>query len=198
MFKRLKKELTIKLDEKEGHLFLGDKKIDIKLLMLRPTDIMEFSEFAGANAEDILIWVGKTLGKEIVEKYFYGKDWSVETIALRKDVFLGVLEGLSLLGYGYLIGTFKKDHILVSNYQPLASDEKENIMAKNLCLVTQGVIAGILEVLNFDIEGEEIECVLLENERCLFKFELLTEEIPDELIDEEEKPEAISDFLASL
>jgi predicted hydrocarbon binding protein len=198
MFKRLKKELNIKIDEKEGHLFLGDKKKDLKLLMLRPIDIIEFSEFAGANADDILIWVGKTLGKDLIEKYFYGKDWSVEMLSLRKDVFLGILEGLALLGYGYLIGTFKKDHILVSNYNPLASEEKGNIMAKNLCLVTQGILNGILETLNFEVEGEEVECVLLDDERCVFKFDLLTEEIPEKFIDEEEKPEAISDFLSSL
>lgn len=198
MFKRLKKELQINIDNKKGHLFLGDDKKDIRLLMLRPIDLIEFSEFAGANADDILIWSGKTIGKEFMEKYFYEKDWSIETLPVKKEVFLGVLEGLALMGFGYLNGIFKKDHILVDIYESLSKEEKENIMAKNLCLINQGILNGILEILGFEAEGEEVECVLLDDERCRFKFTLLETEIPAELIDEEREPEAISDFLSSL
>ncbi|MFX1490411.1 MAG: hypothetical protein ACFFBI_14765 [Promethearchaeota archaeon] len=49
MSKRLKKDLQINIDEKTGQLFFGDKKKDLKLLMLRPIDIIEFSEFAGTK-----------------------------------------------------------------------------------------------------------------------------------------------------
>ena len=85
MYKRLKKELQINIEDKDGHLFLGEKKKDIRLLMLRPNEILEFAEFAGSNADDILIWVGKTLGKSLMEKYFYEKDWSNENMATKKE-----------------------------------------------------------------------------------------------------------------
>ncbi|MHA1455087.1 MAG: hypothetical protein ACTSR5_03740 [Promethearchaeota archaeon] len=49
MSKRLKKELNINIEEKDGHLFLGDKKKDMRLVMLRPNEIMEFCEFTGTN-----------------------------------------------------------------------------------------------------------------------------------------------------
>jgi predicted hydrocarbon binding protein len=199
MFKRLRKDKSdVGIDEEKGHVFLGDKKKDIKLLMLRPIDILEFCEFAGANADDIVIWAGKTIGKEIMQKYFYDKNWTGVGIDVKKDVFLGVLEGLMLMGYGYLTSTFKNDHIFVSVYNPLAQEEQDNIMAKNLCLMNQGIIGGILEVLGFETEGEEVECVLLDDQRCRFKFTLFETEVPKELIDEDKKPEAISGFLESL
>jgi len=200
MFKRLRSDKTeIQIDEDKNHLFLGNPDKDIKLLMLRPIDILEFCEFAGTNADDIIIWTGKTIGKELVGKYFYEKDWSRVDLASKKETFKGVLEGLIYMGHGYVNATVKKDHILVSFYNPLSDDEKENIMAKNLCLMNQGIISGILEVLGFEVEdSEEVECVLLEGERCQFKFTLFDAEFPEELIDEEKEPEAISDFLTSL
>ncbi len=198
MFKRLKKDLEINIEDKEGQLFLGDKKKGLRLVMLRPNEIMEFCEFAGTNADDILIWVGKTLGKTFMEKFFYNKDWSKETIATKKEVFLGSLEVLMLLGYGALTGMFKKDHLIVNVYESLATEDKESIMAKNLCLLYQGVFAGFLDVLGIEAEGKEIECILTGGEKCSFKFDLIGEMIDDKLVDEEISDEAVSDFLASL
>lgn len=42
MIKRLKKELQINIEDKEGQLFLGEKNKDMRLIMLRPNEIMEF------------------------------------------------------------------------------------------------------------------------------------------------------------
>ncbi|MFX1497573.1 MAG: hypothetical protein ACFFBH_08615 [Promethearchaeota archaeon] len=198
MFKRLKKDLQINIEEKEGHLYLGEARKDIRLVMLRPNEILEFAEFAGTNADDIIIWVGKTLGKTLMEKYFSNKDWSTETIAIKKEVVLGVLESLILMGYGALTGMFKKDHIIINVYESLAAEEKENIMAKNLCLVYLGIFNGIFETLSIDVEGKEIECILTGGEKCSYKFDLIGEELPNNLIDEEMSEQAVSDFLASL
>jgi predicted hydrocarbon binding protein len=200
MFKRLKKELGINVDEDTRQLYLGKKKKDLRLLMLRPLDIIEFAEFAGTNADDIIIWVGKTIGTDFLKKFFYEKeDWDQESLLTRKETILGSLEALILMGYGYLTGTVKKDHILISVYESAVLEEEENVMAKNLCLLYQGIFQGILEALGFEVEGEEIECVLKGGKRCTFKFDLLIEEFPDELVDEEvESAEAISDFLGSL
>jgi len=198
MYKRLKKELQINIEDKDGHLFLGEKKKDIRLLMLRPNEILEFAEFAGSNADDILIWVGKTLGKSLMEKYFYEKDWSTENMATKKEVVLGILESLILMGYGALTGTFKKDHIIVNVYESLASEEKDNIMAKNLCLLYLGIFNGVFEILGIDVDGKEIECILTGGDKCSYRFDFIGEEIDDKLIDEELSDQAVSDFLASL
>jgi len=198
MYKRLKKDLAINIEEKDGQLFLGDKGKDMRLVMLRPNEIMEFCEFAGTNADDILIWVGKTLGKTFMQKYFYNKDWSSESISTKKDVILGVLEALMLMGYGAITGIFKKDHILINVYESLAVEEKENIMAKNLCFVYLGIFSGIIEILGIDVDGNEVECVLTGGDKCSFKFDFIGEEIDDSLVDEEMSDEAVSEFLASL
>ena len=198
MYKRLKKELNINIEEKEGQLFLGDKKKEMRLVMLRPNEIMEFCEFTGTNAEDILSWVGKTLGKSFMEQFFSQKDWSAEPLAVKKEVVLGTLEALMLMGYGGLVGFFKKDHILINVYESLATEEKDNIMAKNLCVLYLGIFTGFLSVLGIETDGKEIECVLTGGEKCSFKFDFIAEEIDDGLVDEEPSDEAVSEFLASL
>ena len=198
MFKRLKKELQINIEEKEGQLFLGDKNKDMRLVMLRPNEIMEFCEFAGTNAEDILIWVGKSLGKIFMEKFFYNKDWSAETMGTKKEVVLGALEVMMLMGYGGLTGTFKKDHVIINAYESLAAQEKGNIMAKNLCLLYLGIFNSVFDVLGIEVEGEEIECILTGGDKCSYKFDLLVDELDNSLIDEEMSDVAVSDFLASL
>ena len=198
MFKHLKKELTINIDEKEGHLYLGDKKKELRLVMLRPNEIIEFCEFAGTNAEDILIWVGKTLGKTFMEKFFYNKDWSPVPLKIKKEVYLGTLEALILLGYGAITGIFKKDHVIINVYESLSKEEKENIMAKNLCLIYLGIFTGIFDVLGIETEGKEIECVLTGGDKCTFKLDFVGIELDDSLVDEDISDKAVEDFLSSL
>ena len=198
MIKRLKKELHINIEEKEGQLFLGDKDKDMRLVMLRPNEIMEFCEFAGTNAEDILIWVGKSLGKIFMEKFFYNKDWSSEVMATKKEVVLGTLEVMMLMGYGILTGLFKKDHVIINVYESLATQEKGNIMAKNLCLLYLGIFNSFFDVLGIDVNGEEVECILTGGDKCSYKFDLLVDEIDDSSVDADMSDLAVSDFLASL
>ena len=198
MFKRLKKELQINIEEKEGQLFLGEKNKDMRLVMLRPNEIMEFCEFAGTNADDILIWAGKTLGKLFMEKFFPTKDWTTELMATKKEVVFGTLEVLMLMGYGGLACMFKKDHVIINAYESLAVQEKENVMAKNLCLLYLGIFNGIFEKLSIDVDGKEVECVLTGGKKCSFKFDLLTEIIEDRLLDKDLSDAEVSHFLSSL
>jgi len=197
MEKRLKKDLQINVDEKEGQLYFGDKKKDFRLLMLRPIDLIEFSEFAGTNADDILIWVGKSIGKTFMEKFFSNKDWSGETVAIKKEVFLGSLEAIELMGFGELKGIFKKDHVIIEVEDSLASEEHNNVMSKNLCLLYQGIFNGIFDALLMDVEGEEIGCILLDAEKCTYKFNFIGDQIDDSLVDED-SDETVSDFLSTL
>jgi len=198
MIKRLKKELQINIEEKEGQLFFGDKDKEMRLVMLRPNEIMEFCEFAGTNAEDILIWVGKSLGKIFMEKFFSNKDWSSEVMVTKKEVLLGALEVMMLMGYGILTGMFKKDHIIINVYESLATQEKGNIMAKNLCLLYLGIFNSFFNVLGIDVDGEEVECILTGGDKCSYKFDLLVDEIDNNLVDADMSEVAVSDFLASL
>ncbi|MFW9987704.1 MAG: hypothetical protein ACFFC3_03535 [Candidatus Odinarchaeota archaeon] len=187
MSKIVRKDLQILIDEKLGQLFLGDKKKDIRLLMLRPIDLIEFSEFAGTNAEDIIIWVGKSIGKSYIDKFFSDKDWKKETMTTKVEIIIVILEALELMGFGHLIPIFKKKYVSIEIEEPLALDEYNNIMAKNLCLLNQGIFSGIFDALEIDVDGKEIECVLLDDDKCVFKYDLLYDEIDEGLIKKEEE-----------
>jgi predicted hydrocarbon binding protein len=181
MYRRNKKDMAINIDEKMGHLYLGNK--DLRLLILRPIDLIEFAEFAGASAEDILIWVGKSIGKHISTKLIPDEEKTEESLSNKKQIILSMLETIERLGYGFLISKFKKDHVLIKVVDPLALNEKENIMAKNICLLYQGIFNGFFESLNIDVDGEEIECCLVDHKHCIFKYTLLVDEFADEDID---------------
>ncbi len=196
MFKKGKKEKQINIDDIKGHLFFGD---DLRLIMLRPLDLIEFSEFAGTNAEDILIWVGKTLGKYFAEKLVAVVDWGLVGLSSKKYYLNQALANLEQLGYGKLSLAVKKDRLIVTINDPLSIEEKDNVMAKNLCLLYQGILNGIIEQMDLDVDGKEVNCVLLGDENCVYRFKLLEEEFDDADIDEEkEEGEAISEFLSSL
>jgi len=195
-FKKTKRDDQIIIDEKKGQLYVGNK--DLRLLMLRPIDIIEFTEFAGTNAEDIILWVGKTIAKYFIEKLFPGENLSNEDLLTKKEVVLSILETFEHLGYGILNAVFREKEIYIHVHEPVISDEKENIMAKNVCILYQGIFSGILEQLEIDVEGEETECALLGGEHCIFKYSLLTGEFGDEIIDPLEGEGHISDFLKSL
>ncbi len=195
-FKKSKRDDQIIVDEKTGQLYIGNK--DLRLIMFRPIDIIEFTEFAGTNAEDIILWVGKTIAKYFIEKLFPGEDLGKEDLSTKKEIVLSVLETFEHLGYGILSSRFRPKEIYINIEEPINSEEKENVMAKNICILYQGIFAGILEQLEIDVEGEETSCALLGDEKCVFKYSLLVGEFGEEDIDPEEGEAQISDFLKSL
>lgn len=191
--KKSKKDDIINVDDSLGHLFLGEK--DLRLLMLRPIDLIEFSEFAGANSEDIVIWVGKTLAKYFLEKLFPNEDYANETMTVKKEVILSVLETFEHLGYGILTSLFLKDKILISVEEPISDEEKDNIMAKNICILYQGIFNGVLEQLEIDVDGQEVQCFLKNDEACIFKFDMLVDEFSLEDTDKEIKSGPIESYM---
>ncbi len=199
MSKRLKKgkkDYQLIIDEKKGQLYLGEK--DLRLLMLRPIDLIEFTEFAGTNSDDIVVWVGKTLAKYYIEKIFPEENFSEEDLSYKKLVILSVLETFEHLGYGILTSNFRKDIISISVEDPISSEEKDNIMAKNICLLYMGMFNGVLEQLEIDVEGEEVKCILLGDDACIFNFNLLTDEFSGEDIDDEEEGPPVRFFSGNL
>jgi len=192
-YKKSKKDDIINIDESLGHLFLGEK--DLRLLMLRPIDLIEFSEFAGANSEDIVIWVGKTLAKYFLEKLFPNEKWSNEALSIKKEVILSILETFEHLGYGSLTSQFLKDKILISVENPISEEEKDNIMAKNICILYQGIFNGVLEQLEIEVDGEEVQCFLKGDRACIFKFNLLVDEFSPKDIDSEVKSSPIATYM---
>jgi len=194
-----KKGVMIQVDEKKGHLYLSSEESP-RLLMVRPIDLIEFAEFAGANAEDIIIWVGKTIGKYFLEKSELAEqDLSSESLHEKKLKLLDLIEILKELGYGLITLTCKKSEIYFAVQDPLSENERDNIMAKNICILYQGLFSGILDYLDIDADGHEEHCYLRGDEACVFKYDLLIDEFDDEDIDEDQKEsEGITGFLTSL
>ena len=192
-FRKSKKDDQIFIDD-NSHLFLGEG-LDLRLLMMRPIDLIEFTEFAGANSEDIVIWVGKTLAKYFIEKLFPGVAWESESLSTKKEAILNVLETFENLGYGQFTALFLKNKILISIENPVTEEEKDNLMAKNICVFFIGIFNGIFELLGFEVDSEEIQCLLKGNEADIFKFNLLTGEFGAEDVDAEVKSKPIASYL---
>ena len=194
MSRKSKKDDQIFIDEKKGQLYVGDK--DLRLLMLRPIDIIEFTDFAGTDSNDIIMWVGKNIAKYIYEKLFLGQDFKEESLYGKKMIIKDVLETLEHLGYGRLSSMFKKDSIDIIVEDPISAEEKDNIMAKNICILYEGIFSGLLESLAIDATSEETKCYLLGDEACVFTYELLTDEFEEKDIDE--AGSKVSGFLDTL
>lgn len=195
--RKSKKSDDIVVDEKRGHLYIGDT--DLRLIMLRPIDLVEFTEFAGTNAEDILIWVGKNISSIICEKLIFGDDVKNDSLSEKKLIFNDVLDTFEHLGYGSLITKFGKNKIAVIVGDPISGEEKGNIMAKNICIFYQGIFNGVLEYIGIDVQGEETYCKLLGDKACVFEFTLLLDEFGEEDIDNDgDTAKNVQDFLGTL
>ncbi len=71
-------------------------------------------------------------------------------------------------------------------------------MAKNMCILYQGIFNGVLEEIGIDTDGNEVKCSLLGDDACTFKYDLLVDEFGSEDVDKEEKSPQISEFMKSL
>ncbi len=170
MFKRVKKVEDVVLDEEKSHIYLKDS--NLPLLMIRPDELIELGEFAGSESEDILIWVGKSIGKSIAKEFT--RESAVETIKFRDKmkVINTILGKLQSLGYGIIVLNAGKENITFNVRNPLAKEYVDNIMAKNICVLYNGIFNGILELFGLDNEGREINCILKGDDMCSFKFEI--------------------------
>ncbi len=170
MFKRSKKIEIAEVDEETGHIYLKNSKLP--LLMLRPEELIEFGELAGSEAEDILLWVGKSIGKTIFKEIIGDQDLSDAKIRVKMNATSTILDRLQNLGFGVMVLNHDKEKIIIDIANPLAKDYVDNIMAKNICILYSGIFSGFMEEMGIDSEVEEVNCVLKGADMCSFKFEL--------------------------
>jgi hypothetical protein len=52
---------NIAIDSKKSHIYL--KETDFSLVIIRPYDLVQLGDLVGSGSEDILVWAGKTIGK---------------------------------------------------------------------------------------------------------------------------------------
>ncbi|MCK4280497.1 MAG: hypothetical protein KAX10_00150, partial [Candidatus Lokiarchaeota archaeon] len=143
MFKRVKKVENVVLDEEKSHIYLKDT--NLPLLMIRPEELIEFGELAGSESVDILIWVGKSIGKSIAKEFIKTSDVVSLKFREKMKIINSILEILQSLGYGILVLNYGKGNITIDVGNPLAKDYIGNIMAKNICIIYNGIFTGLLE-----------------------------------------------------
>ncbi len=169
MFKRVKKVENVVLDEEKSHIYLKDT--NLPLLMIRPEELIEFGELAGSESEDILIWVGKSNGKSIAKEFIKTSNIASLKIRDKMKIINSILEKLQSLGYGILVLNYGKGNITIDVGNPLSKDYIDNIMAKNICILYNGIFTGLIEEIGIDCEGREINCILKGADMCSFTFE---------------------------
>ena len=123
-FKGLK---NVTIDTQKSHLILKGPKIP--LIILRPYDLVQLGALVGSGSEDILIWTGKIIGKNVCQSLQESNQ-----IKKREKLIELVLENLSFLGFGKFAVDYKDGKsctIKVAN--PISNAIKDKVDAKVLC-----------------------------------------------------------------
>lgn len=139
------------------------------MIILRPNDIVQLGELVGSGSEDIIIWIGKTIGKNIC-KAVIEKDSPKN----RKDLLEQNLEYLANFGFGDL--EIKKyveaKNVEIKVARPLEEGLEGGEIIQNLY---NGILCGIFEESGLEVEGSVKESVLSGDEFDLFEFTFFEE-----------------------
>jgi hypothetical protein len=67
----------------------------MNLVVMRPNDLIQLGELIGGGSEDVLLWIGKTVGKELSTEI-----QSRDSPKKERKKFETVLSSLTLMGFG--------------------------------------------------------------------------------------------------
>jgi predicted hydrocarbon binding protein len=161
LYKPLKK---VDIDQNKSHLLLKNTKVS--LVLLRPYDLVQLGALIGSGSEDILIWTGKTIGKNLCQAL---QEATKEK--KREKLIANVLDTLSSLGFGKFSFNYKEGAsatIKVSN--PISSAIKDKNDAKVLCSLYNGLFMGMFSGSGVEVDGTEKECILNGQANCVFDY----------------------------
>jgi predicted hydrocarbon binding protein len=160
-FKGLK---NIAIDTQKSHLTL--KGSNYPLVILRPYDLVQLGALVGSGSEDILIWTGKSIGKNLCQAVM-----EINKIKKRDKLIQAVVETLSNLGFGkFSINYSEGKSCIIRVSNPISSAIKDKNDAKVLCNLYNGIFIGMLSGSGVEVDGEEIECVLEGKKECVFEY----------------------------
>lgn len=162
-FKGLK---NVVIDPEKSHLSL--KGTNFPLVILRPYDLVQLGALVGSGSEDILIWTGKIIGKNLCQAL-----QEKMQIKKREKLIELVLENLSYLGFGKFSLDYKEGKestIKVST--PISNTIKDKNDAKVLCNLYNGIFIGMFSGSGIDVEGEEKQCALSGHNECIFNYSI--------------------------
>src|SRR4030042_2915104 len=143
---------NVTIDSNKSHIYLKGTKLP--LVILRPQDIVDLGELVGSGSEDILLWIGKTIGKAFC-KAVQEKDKP----SSRQKLIEVVLRYLQDFGYG-LVNIEKYvegKEVIINVKDPL---EKKVEGGQVIALLYNGILSGIFNESGLEVEGTQIKSVL--------------------------------------
>lgn len=163
LYKPLKR---IDIDQNKSQIILKGTRVN--LVLLRPYDLVQLGAIVGSGSEDILIWTGKSIGKNLSQAL---QESTKEK--KREKLIQNVLDTLNSLGFGKFNLTYKEGvEVIFRVSNPLAATPGLKDKADNrvLCDIYNGIFIGILAGSGVDVEGGEEECVLDGKPNCVYKY----------------------------
>lgn len=159
LYKGLK---DVEVDSNKSHLYM--KGTTLPLIILRPQDIVDLGELVGSGSEDILIWIGKTIGKALC-KAVQEKDNPPN----RQKLIEIVLKYLTNFGYGTVtISDYQEGKEVVINIKdPL---EKKVEGGQVIALLYNGILSGIFSESGLETEAIQLNSVLTGSNEDIFQF----------------------------
>ncbi len=143
----------VEVDKNTSHLSISDT--DIHLTILRPYDLVALGGLVGSGSEDILVWVGKTIGKKISQEIF--KDKPAKKL---KKKYKKILSNYSYLGFGdFDMDLNEGKSVEIEVEEPLEKEIKDKEDARVICNLYNGLFIGMLEE-DYEVEESGLQTVL--------------------------------------
>ncbi|MHA1369995.1 MAG: hypothetical protein ACTSRA_09815 [Promethearchaeota archaeon] len=143
------------------------KKTNFSLVVLRPNDLAQMGDLIGQGNRDIIIWIGKIVGKGLAEVID-----QEESAKSNQEFVSRVCKNLEYLGFGRISVLNYDDtsavDIRVDN--PIYDGLEEN--QEFISMIYMGIFLGIFQYLNLQPKVEEIECGWKDenSKHSLFRF----------------------------
>ena len=166
LYKGLKE---VAIDQEKSQLRLKGTKFP--LVLLRPYDLVQLGALVASGSEDILIWVGKTIGKDLSKALQSTGDFKK-----KEKLVQNILETLSHFGFGKctLVNFDEGKGSTIKVFSSISADIKDKSDAKVLCNLYNGIFIGMFSSCGLDVEGEEKECILKGNPQCTYQYKFGT------------------------
>lgn len=128
------------------------KKTNLSLVVLRPNDLAQMGDLIGMGNRDIILWIGKTVGRNIADTVDKN-----EKPKGNEDFFNKSLKILQNLGFGICeLSNYNESlSIQVKVENPIYEGLEEN--QEIISTIYIGIFSGLVEYLGYATQGTEIE-----------------------------------------
>jgi len=124
------------------------KKTDMNFIIMTPSDLVQLGDLVGGGSEDVLLWIGKTVGAELAETIN-----ARDGVKKPKKSITNILNSITYMGFGDLkiksLKEGKSATIEVTN--PICLNVENKADAKSLENLYLGLFIGVFKVFGWEI-----------------------------------------------